>query len=449
MSPMMRISLLGLIISTCAVGSAAMPSSYTIERDVSIHASEGVTLCALIVRPAGARRLPAALEFTIYVDPEKDLDRLEYAADRGYAGVMAYTRGKACSPQKVVPYEYDGQDANSVIDWISRQPWSDGQVGMIGGSYDGFTQWAAAKLANAHLKTIVPVVPNNPGNGLPLQNNVFILANYPWIYYATDNRTLDEATYRDPKWAALPLHWYRSGRSYHAIDAVAGVPTPWLHKWLRHPAYDTYWQRMSPYRQDYARIRIPVLTIAGYYGDSTAMGYFNDYQRYNPAARNYLLAGPWDHFGSQARHKPDVLRGYRIDTAAQIDTWKLTFDWLDFVMRGKPRPALVSNRVNYEVMGENLWRHAPSLNAMGTSERLYLTATQTSPDFHLLATAAPQRVDALRQEVNLADRTTMTNDSYPYLIVGKKLDFSQGYAFVTPPFTRAEEVTGLDGTFHL
>ena len=83
--------------------------------------------------------------------------------------------GKACSPQTAVPYEDDGQDANSVIDWIAKQPWSDGQVGMMGGSYDGFTQWATAKQSNVHLKTIVPVVPNNPGNGLPLQNNVFLL----------------------------------------------------------------------------------------------------------------------------------------------------------------------------------------------------------------------------------------------------------------------------------
>src|SRR5690348_3934393 len=100
-------------------------------------------------------------------------------------------------------------------------------------------------------------------------------------------------------------------------------------------------------------------------------------------------------------------------------------------------------------MGENLWRHAASLDAMGTPERLYLTTTRTSPGFYLLSTAAPKKVDALRQEVNLADRTTMTNDSYPYLILGKKPDLSNGYAFLTPPFPRAEEVSGLDGVVYL
>jgi predicted acyl esterase len=436
----------------CASAEAGAGANIT-ERNILIPTGDGATICARVVRPASALRLPAALEFTIYVDPKSDLERLEYAADRGYVGVIAYTRGKACSPQDIIPYEYDGRDANSVIDWIAKQPWSDGQVGMMGGSYDGFTQWAAAKLSNEHLKTIVPVVPNNPGNGLPLQNNIFLLANYAWIYYATDNKTLDETLYHDPKWGALPRQWYLSGRPYADIDTIAGVPNPWLHQWLRHPSYDAYWQSMSPYREDYARIRIPVLTIAGYYGDSTAIGYFNDLQRYNPQARNYLIAGPWDHFGSQGRIKPDVLRGYPVDPAAQMDTWKLTFDWFDFVMRGKARPALVQNRVNVEVMGENRWRHVPSLDDLGKPERFYLTATRTNQSSYLLSMTPSKMKDgsgpAVHQEVDLADRNTMTNDSYPYLVLGKKLDFSDGYTFVTQPFPRAEEVSGMDAVVHL
>jgi hypothetical protein len=51
--------------------------------------------------------------------------------------------------------------------------------------------------------------------------------------------------------------------------------------------------------------------------------------------------------------------------------------------------------------------------------------------------------------VNFADRTTMNNDSYPYLILGKKPDLSNGYTFLTPPFSRSEEVSGLDGVMRL
>ena len=73
------------------------------------------------------------------------LDEARRTASNGYAGVEGLTRGKGCSPDAPVPYEHDGSDAAAVIDPISRQPWSDGRVGMYGGSYEGFTQWAAAK----------------------------------------------------------------------------------------------------------------------------------------------------------------------------------------------------------------------------------------------------------------------------------------------------------------
>jgi len=112
-----------LLIGICA---SAKDGAHLTEQNILIPTSDGATLCAMIVRPSNASPLPAALEFTIYVDPKKALERLEYAADRGYAGVMAYTRGKACSPQSAVPYEYDGRDANTVIDWIAKQPGSDG-----------------------------------------------------------------------------------------------------------------------------------------------------------------------------------------------------------------------------------------------------------------------------------------------------------------------------------
>ena len=68
------------------------------------------------------------------------------------------------------------------------------------------------------------------------------------------------------------LRWlmrdFASGRRYRDLDAIDGTPNPWLQRWLRHPAYDAYWQAMVPYRQDFARIGIPVLTVTGYYDDA-------------------------------------------------------------------------------------------------------------------------------------------------------------------------------------
>jgi predicted acyl esterase len=122
------------------------------------------------------------------------MQSLKEAADRGYVGVMAYTRGKRFSKSEIYPYETDGKDAYDVIDWISKQPWCNGKIGMYGGSYNGFTQWAAAKNLHPALKTIVPYVANRPGMGLPMENNIFINPNYEWSFYVGNNKYLDNKT---------------------------------------------------------------------------------------------------------------------------------------------------------------------------------------------------------------------------------------------------------------
>ena len=247
----------------------------------------------------------------------------------------------------MVPYEYDGADARAVIDWISRQPWSDGRVGMYGGSYNGFTQWAAAKRLHPALKTIVPYCPNDPGFGLPMTNNVFLAANYAWAFYATNNKQLDDATYSDAKrWQDLPWNWYRSGRPYREIDKVDGQPNPWLQRWLNHPAYDDYWQSMTVNGKEYAALDIPVLAIDGYYddGQNNAVRRLQEHYRFRPEAEHYLVIGPYDHRGTQAATKPPVLRGYGIDPVAHLDTLDLTFDWFDYIFKGAEQAGAVEGQ---------------------------------------------------------------------------------------------------------
>src|SRR6202035_2521243 len=103
---------------------------YTTEQDVLIKTPEGANISAMVVRPKNATKpLPALLEYTIYVYAQNKA--MECAA-HGYVGVVAYVRGKQKSGGKAVPFEHDGDDARTVIDWITRQTWSDGRVAMYG-----------------------------------------------------------------------------------------------------------------------------------------------------------------------------------------------------------------------------------------------------------------------------------------------------------------------------
>lgn len=110
---------------------------------------------------------------------------------------------------------------------------------------------------------------------------------------------------------------------------------------------------MVPYRQDFSRIAIPVLTITGYYDDAqqSALDYTRQHYLYNPQAEQYVVIGPYDHLGTQWSKKPDVLRDYAIDPMAQFSTPQLVYQWMDYVMKGGKKPALLQDRINYEVMG--------------------------------------------------------------------------------------------------
>jgi putative CocE/NonD family hydrolase len=419
---------------------------YDIQNDVLIKTKGGATISAVVVRKKGViTPQPAALTFTIYAE-EGSYSQAILSAAHGYVGVLAYTRGKAMSPDAIVPYEHESQDGYEVIDWISRQPWSNGQVGMFGGSYNGFTQWATAKKMHPALKTIVPYVAAIPGLGLPMENNVFLNANYGWCFYVTDNQYLDDKTYSDPRrWRSLNAKWYASGRPYREIDQVDGMPNPCLQRWVQHPSFDKYWQDMIPYQEDFATINIPVLTVTGYYDDGqiSALQYLKDHYKYNTKANHYLLIGPYDHFGTQRSHKDPILRGYAIDSVAQIDTPEITFEWLDFVMRGGNKPELLKDRINYEVMGQNEWKHAPSINEMSNQPLTFYLTDAKVGDRYRLSKVKPSVPRSLPQVVDLADRKTSNNSNYyPFPIVGQTPNFSTGYAFLSDPFEEPVEVSG-------
>jgi putative CocE/NonD family hydrolase len=438
-----------IVLAACVVLAAATAASaqdFITDENVLIKTPDGASISAFVARPRDeSQKLPTALQFTIYAGRAAMSKALD-AARRGYVGVIGFTRGKWKSPNEVVPYERDGDDARAVIDWISRQPWSDGRVGMYGGSYNGFTQWAAVKRLHPALKTIVPYCPNDPGFGLPMNNNVFLTANYAWAFYATNNKELDNATYSEAeRWRNLPWNWYRSGRPYREIDQVDGTPNPWLQRWLKHPAYDEYWQSMTVNGREYAALDIPILAIDGYYDDghTNAVRRLQDHYRYRPNAEHYLVIGPYDHRGTQAATKPAVLRGYSIDPVAQLDTLDLTFDWFDYIFKAGRKPELLKDKINYQVMGANVWRHAPSIEKMSESVlTLYLDSTKDGV-FRRLAKAKPGVRGSLQTVVDFADRTTISANSYPGEIVTADLGLEQGLAFVSEPFDRPVSVNGL------
>jgi predicted acyl esterase len=407
---------------------------YVIQKDVAVKMRDGGTVCALIIRPRTPARIPALLTYTIYADPDTNYYDARRAASNGYAGVVGLTRGKGCSPDTTEPYEHDGADAAALIDWLAAQPWSDGRVGMYGGSYSGGTTWAAAKHHPRGLEAIMDGAPVAPGIDVPMENSVFWSFVYPWPFYTTDNKLLDDATYnQSERWQKLNHDWYVGGRAYRDLDKIDGTPNPIFRKWLAHPSYDAYWQSMIPYRDEFAKVDIPVLTTIGYYygGPGAALYYFTEHRKHRPNAEHYLLAGPWDHVRGHSGTINVVgaktmtnLAGYEIEPAAHVDIGELRYRWFDYVFKRGPKPALLADNVNTFVVGANQWVHAPSIAAMARARRRI-------------------RLDRRELTVNFADRSDADAESVGGNVIDKAIDTSNGVKFLDAPLETPLTMSGL------
>ncbi|NVK57780.1 MAG: CocE/NonD family hydrolase [Alteromonadaceae bacterium] len=427
---------------------------YVIEPEVLITTDDGVELTATVVRKKHlSGKLPTAMQFTIYADEKAHIITAIHAAAHGYVGVVANSRGKRLSNNAIVPWEHDGDDATQVIEWITEQPWSNGDVVMYGGSYNGFTQWAAAKHMHPALKAMAPYTAASLITGLPYENNIVLTGNYEWPFFVTNNKTTDGSVYSDwQKSNQLIEAFYKSGRAINTIDELDGRPNPWFQKWLAHPGFDRYYQSMVPVKDEYAQINIPVLTVTGYFdgGQISAIDYLTRHYQYNASADHTLLIGPYNHGTAQTLPRA-YHSNYALDPVAlEKDTEEIVFAWFDHVLFDAPKPILLKNKVNYQLMGSNQWRHRESFAAINreTMDYYFASATNQSGNFTLL-TKPETATGFVSQIVDMADRTNEHNRT-PWPVIQEKLNEPNGLVFMTEPFSEPMELAGaISGYFEL
>ncbi|WP_185225894.1 CocE/NonD family hydrolase [Chryseobacterium indologenes] len=382
-------------------------------KDITLK--NGNTLTITIVRKKqNTTALPVILTSNIYAGQIDDFFG-KRAATYNYVGAVVNTRGKRNSNNVNNPFEHESEDIYDVIDWVSKQPWSNGKVGMIGGSYLGFSQWAAVKKLHPALKTIVPQVAVGIGIDYPAQNNIFMSYMLQWIQYVTNNKLTDEADFTNAaKWDSINTKWYKSGKAFRSLDSISGKPSKIFQRWLDHPGYDQYWQKMIPYKEDFSKINIPILTTTGYYDDDQigALYYYKEHHQYNKNADHYVVIGPYNHGGAQSFGFTYV-NGNPIDPVARISIDDLAFSWFDYILKGGKKPDLLKDRINFQVMNTNTWKHVSGLDKMHTSTlKFYLQDLKnTSSVFN-----KPGKKDFTSQTVDF----TIRDDKDTYYKSGKK-----------------------------
>src|SRR6185503_19489789 len=131
-----------------------------VDYDVPAQMRDGVTLRANVYRPATEDQWPVLLTRLPY---GKDLPIGSSMMDpgqvarRGYVVIVQDTRGRWTSEGAWMPFVNEAEDGVDTLAWAAQLPYSNGQVGMYGGSYFGFTQWSAAVHQPPSLKAMIPL----------------------------------------------------------------------------------------------------------------------------------------------------------------------------------------------------------------------------------------------------------------------------------------------------
>jgi putative CocE/NonD family hydrolase len=375
---------------------AATPPSIDIQLRLRIPMRDGVRLNANLYRPhAQEAPLPVIFCLNPYIaDLVQPIG--SYFAQHGYVFVAVDSRGRNGSEGEFRSWTHEGRDGYDVVEWLAKQPWSNGKVGAWGGSYLGFTQWSTVKERPPHLLTIVPTASVRPGLDFPSSGGIHYSYDTQWITFVS-GVALNEKLFGDSAyWRGKFGERYLDNAPFRSLDRIVGNPSPIFQEYLRHPSFDDYWRSLAPSAEQYAKLDLPILTITGHWDDDQigAMSYYGEHMKYGSEAaraKHYLVIGPWDHVGTRRPQKE--LAGLKFADASVIDIKQLHVDWYDWVLKGGTRPKFLEQRVAYYVTGEEKWKYAARLEDVANERRSYFLASDghAGDVFHsgTLASSAP------------------------------------------------------------
>lgn len=363
-----------------AGGGRSEPSQeFGIARDLMIPMRDGVSLASDIYFPQG----PDGVYPTVLVRTPYNKRWMEgygmYFSRAGYAVVIQDVRGRWASEGDWVPFLHEGEDGYDTIEWIAGQAWSTQKVGMVGGSYAGSAQFAAAIQHPPHLVTIIPTVtPAMPFDNLPYDHGVFAMG---WAVRWTD--IVENATTGRELQAKLQESvtgdWTGTLGSLpvRSLDQkVAGREVPYFRDWISHDLDETYWEPVR-YLQALESVDIPVFIQSGWF-DGGNRGSRLAYQRLRAGGNNRvrLLMGPWVHSDRGTR----VVNGIDMGDEAERDLMGEYLRWLDRWLKDEANGIDREDPVQLFLMGSNRWISGQDLPLPGTEfRRLYLEGPAAGP----------------------------------------------------------------------
>ncbi|HEX3703660.1 MAG TPA: CocE/NonD family hydrolase, partial [Vicinamibacterales bacterium] len=392
----MRIALLAAVFaaSPFALQSPPVADRFAV-RDVMIPARDGVRLHAKIFTPRDQHeRLPIIMDRTPYgvENAGAKLDvYLKALADEGYIFVFEDIRGKFGSEGTFVMQRParaagdttsldEGTDTYDTIDWLLKNvPDTNGRVGMLGISYDGWTTIMGALEPHPALKAISPQAsPADMFLGDDFHHNGAFRLSYGFEYAAMMESGKDVQQFAFDKYDTYD--WYLSlGPLSNANQKFFHEKIPTWNDFVNHPSYDGFWKRqtMTSHLTD---VKVPTLNVAGWWDQEDFYGpirIYSELEQHDPKHLNHLVVGPWNH-GGWSRGAGDALGPIPFGSAtAEYFRDHIQAPWFAYFLKDKGQLDL-PEALTFEA-GSNQWRRwdawPPVHNA--TARPLYVAAGRT------------------------------------------------------------------------
>jgi hypothetical protein len=324
-------------------------------------------------------RFPVLLEYLPYRKTEarrRNHELYSYFIHRGYVVARVDIRGTGNSEGRLIPYEYSDQendDGEAVIDWLSRQRWSNGNVGMFGISWGGFNSIHMAMRNPPALKAIIAVDATDD-------------------LYQDDVHFMDGILHIDSWEMSQDLDNARPGAPEYRIDEAylrdRFDTRPWMMTYKRQQRDGPFWDRTA-LKARYDSIRVPTFVIGGWYD-----GYRDSVPRMleHLQAPVKAIVGAWHHsFPHNAYPKPQI--EWRHEAVRWFDQW---LKGRDTGILDEPRFAVFVRRWHppgpylEEVPGEWRWEEGWPI------ERIEDRVLYPQPNHTLAAAVSAEEVHRLR-----------------------------------------------------
>jgi hypothetical protein len=395
-----------IVLAAFSIARAAEPVSAArykvlVERNVMVPMADGTRLAIDIYRPDAPGRFPALVERTPYdktKSSEIQVGAHTYFAERGYLFLVQDTRGRYASQGRFYPFLDDGwlanRDGYDTVQWIARQSWCDGNVGVLGGSYTGQTAYMIAPTQPPALRALfVRESASDLFDHWVYRGGAFelgFLAAWSTRIFGPDvvaRAFGDDAAAKRRLESQIAKQdqdfWYLPVDSYPPLRWAPG----WQHyyDWAAHNRDGPYWWQQNVGMQ-HERFQVPVYHLGGWY-DIFLKGTIENYLGLRSRAatatardNQKLVIGPWIHGpGNVSKVRVGELD---FPGADQVDYNAIRLRWFDRWLKGIDTGVTREPPVLVYTMGANEWRtHSewPPAGARSTPYYLGSGAPGTGP----------------------------------------------------------------------